>query len=69
MAIPLLSKEGQPRSGGVVCSKSARSALLRDGREAHRFIRSASIYRASIRTLRNFEQTAARAYPPNLGGE
>ena len=31
-AIPLLSKEGQPRSGGVVCSKS-RSNLI-DAREA-----------------------------------
>jgi hypothetical protein len=29
---PLLSKEGQPRSGGVVCSKS-RSHLI-DAREA-----------------------------------
>src|SRR5579871_5452341 len=54
---------------GVVCSKSARSALLIDGRGAHRFIRGAT--RSSERWLRalNRPPRCYAAAPPNSGGE
>src|SRR5437762_10645058 len=62
---PRVARAGAARSVSPLgrninnCSTSARSALLTDGREAHRFIRSAS---------RVFEQTtpALRAFPSLL---
>jgi tetratricopeptide (TPR) repeat protein len=76
VAVPLVavllmkySGHSQPKLGGAVCSKPARSAHLTNFRAVRWSIRSAS--RASIRWLRSFEQTTPplRGTPPNLGGE